>query len=276
MEEKFKLLSIDDDKAFCSIFDLELKSSYPSIETQFAHRANLAFDFLSNNPSSFPDLIVLDLNLPGMTGLEFLEKYLESNFHKLHDTKIVVVSSLASAEEYTFVNNLPVVIGLIEKPISSRKLAQILGTFGIEDITTSLKKKLPANNTKRSIVIVDDNSASNTIIGEYIRSIDENIELNAFNNELEAIHFLNGKVQKNEMPDILLVDVRMPNIDGFEFVELLENAKIITDEKPKVIMYSNFVTLADERKAHKHKSIAEITEKPLSFAEFKKLFERFY
>jgi len=67
------------------------------------------------------DLIILDLNMPEMTGWEFLDKLIESN----HSPKIVILTSSTSdldkdkASEYDFVKDY------IIKPLNKIKISEL-------------------------------------------------------------------------------------------------------------------------------------------------------
>lgn len=67
------------------------------------------------------DLIILDLNMPEMTGWEFLDKLVESN----HSPKIVILTSSTSdldkdkASEYDFVKDY------IIKPLNKIKISEL-------------------------------------------------------------------------------------------------------------------------------------------------------
>ncbi len=75
-------------------------------------------------------------------------------------------------------------------------------------------------------VIIDDEPLAVKVIENHIAQIKE-LEITAvFNNAIESMEFL-----RDNMPDLLFLDVNMPIIDGFSFLDSL-------DEKPMVIITS--------------------------------------
>jgi CheY-like chemotaxis protein len=77
------------------------------------------------NLQEIPDLIVLDINLPAITGFGFLKE-----FRKLPDPvkqkcKIVVLSSSDKDEDITHMEIDPLVIRYFIKPLSEEALRQI-------------------------------------------------------------------------------------------------------------------------------------------------------
>ena len=80
------------------------------------------------------------------------------------------------------------------------------------------------------VVIVDDEAPSRALLREYLAALDD-VELVAeCTNGFEAVKRI-GDLE----PDLVLLDVQMPKLDGFEVLELLE-------PRPAVV----FVTAYDE------------------------------
>src|SRR4051812_24029504 len=73
---------------------------------------------------------------------------------------------------------------------------------------------LPA--IKNSVLIIDDQSTGLAILEQVVRGVDPNIEVESFENPLDAIRWAAGKVA-----DLVLVDYQMPQMDGIEFVRRL-------------------------------------------------------
>ncbi len=82
-------LVVDDHPLFCDALELTLKSigSFTGVET--ADRLEAALALLDERPD--PDLIVLDLNLPDVSGLDGLVRIKT----RAKDTPVIVVSSMA-------------------------------------------------------------------------------------------------------------------------------------------------------------------------------------
>jgi CheY-like chemotaxis protein len=68
-----KVLIVEDNKiALMGI--KKVLSEYPNIEITTAENGLVALEFLALNPSELPHLILLDLNMPIMNGIEFLQE----------------------------------------------------------------------------------------------------------------------------------------------------------------------------------------------------------
>ncbi len=65
---------------------------------------------------------------------------------------------------------------------------------------------------KKLILIVDDNPDNITILGTLLTK--NEYEVGATSNGYKALKFI-----KNRLPDLILLDIMMPGMDGFEVCE---------------------------------------------------------
>ena len=84
-------LLVDDDADDAGIFCEAMAETHPEIECNWATDGKDALNKLNNNLISKPDLIVMDINMPGMNGWECLTKLKADNAYK--DIPVVVYST---------------------------------------------------------------------------------------------------------------------------------------------------------------------------------------
>lgn len=90
---------------------------------------------------------------------------------------------------------------------------------------------------KNTTLVIDDQSASRAILEQVVRGIDANVQVEAFESPIEALHWATVRVA-----DLVLVDYQMPEMDGIEFVRRL---RLLTEyQHVPVVM----VTVNDDRK----------------------------
>lgn len=80
----------------------------------------------------------------------------------------------------------------------------------------------------------------------------------------DALDFLSATPEEECTPDLIFLDINMPAMDGWEFLE--EYEKLTPDQKARVIvvMLTTSYNPEDEVKARNHTMIAEFRNKPLT------------
>lgn len=118
------------------------------------------------------------------------------------------------------------------------------------------------------VLIIDDDRIIRKITSQIIRigklSLSDPI---LFINGLEALNFLKESKQSEY---IIFLDINMPVMDGWTFLENLEKEKLT---KGKVIyLITSSVNEEDYRKAYANENIQNIITKPLTVQKIKDLF----
>jgi len=96
MENKFKfIMLIDDDEPTNFLSKLVIKRSNSCEKVENYICAEEALSFLQNNhlEPELPDLILLDINMPGTNGWEFLEEYKKIKFSKNNTPPICMITT---------------------------------------------------------------------------------------------------------------------------------------------------------------------------------------
>jgi DNA-binding response OmpR family regulator len=112
----------------------------------------------------------------------------------------------------------------------------------------------------RKILIIDDDPISNHLVERTLKECFQHIEVTQITDGLVGIHYIEDLIhEKKDLPDFVFLDLLMPTIDGFDFLEQLRNVKI---DLPVFILTANLknniVIKLDNYK------IIDIIEKPLT------------
>lgn len=113
------------------------------------------------------------------------------------------------------------------------------------------------------VMLIDDNSLDNFINKKLL-------ELNGFTDETEIFESAEKALEKlkssvaDELPDVIFLDIMMPRMDGFQFLEAFENLPTLTQQHCKVIMLSTSESFRDLNRANKNKFVKKFLNKPLT------------
>jgi len=140
-----------------------------------------------------PHAITLDVMMPGMDGWEVLSK-LKADPH----LSSVPVIMLTIVEDKEMGYSLGASDYLL-KPINRDQLAKVL-------------QKYRPQKPSCTVLLVEDNNATREMMARMLKKINWTV-IEAINGE-DALHCLETSAQ----PDLVLLDLMMPKMDGFEFV----------------------------------------------------------
>jgi CheY-like chemotaxis protein len=92
---------------------------------QALHNLN---QYCSSPTLSCPVLILLDVNMPGMNGIEFLEEYQHLPLTTQHAIVIVMLTTSLHPHDVQRVEKLGMVASFISKPLTSEKVQTLVRT----------------------------------------------------------------------------------------------------------------------------------------------------
>jgi CheY-like chemotaxis protein len=118
-----------------------------------------------------------------------------------------------------------------------------------------VKKKL------NCILLVDDNYADNFFHQLIIKKMDIAKDTPIVNDGVEALEFLN---KKNQVPDLIFLDINMPRMNGWEFLEAYKSLDTEQKTKTVIIMLTTSENPSDKEKANKIDEVTEFKVKPLT------------
>jgi len=119
------ILVVDDDDDYNFIIEEIFQDTELDCNLVFKLWAQDALDYLEVNEVNFPDLILLDINMPIMDGWEFLDVYTSRNYHTTHQTIIEMHSSSIYQEDKDKAKTYAKVKEYVDKPISIKDIYRI-------------------------------------------------------------------------------------------------------------------------------------------------------
>jgi len=97
-----------------------------------------------------------------------------------------------------------------------------------------------------SILLVDDNNATNYIHEKILVKANFVKEIKSFQMGQLALDYLSN--ENNTLPDIIFVDINMPTMDAWEFIEVYKSIKRIPKDKIKIFLLTTSLIPQDEHK----------------------------
>jgi len=125
--------------------------------------------------------------------------------------------------------------------------------FAAQDISDLAKLK---------VLIVDDSMSSRTLLAEILSNI--HVEAKQAQGGIEALEVLKLAITEQQPFDVVLMDWRMPGLDGFDSIRLIN--QVISDNLPQFILISSFDKSAAITQSQKT-PVADILEKPVKAAQ---------
>ncbi len=117
---------------------------------------------------------------------------------------------------------------------------------------------------KSVVYIIDDNMVSEFATKMVLQQSSIACDIFSFDNaEIGLENFVDSIQKGKNIPDVILLDLNMPGMDGWDFLAQL---KTITYPKNKIAIYvlSTFTSAKTREKARSHELVAGLFERPLS------------
>ncbi len=105
---------------------------------------------------------------------------------------------------------------------------------------------------KYDILLVDDDDVYLFIAKHIFKKLSENLNVESFTDGEQALNFFKDCVKYNHnTPDVLLLDINMPYLDGWGFLEEYEKLRPNLNEKINVYLVTSSDQECDRERAKK-------------------------
>lgn len=123
-----------------------------------------------------------------------------------------------------------------------------------------------------NLLVIDDDDINIFIINKIVEKTGYNVNMVSKANGLLAIEHLQATIDQETSPDLILIDINMPVLNGWEFLEAYEGLNI--SKNIDMYMLSSSVYENDIEKAKTYAKVKGFISKPLSIERLIELFKQ--
>lgn len=205
--EQVRILIVDDHPSTATTLARALTQLGPTVDIVSATNG---LEALEKVRSKGVDILITDMIMPEMTGLELIEKLQNHPGGRPTHTYLVTAYDVPGLK--VTAQRLKVDEVLI-KPVRPERIYQIVSR-NMEDMKQATHPRNEPGKEKRKfkILVADDRPDNVTLLVRYLEY--EGYDQVTAQDGVETL----AKVQ-DEMPDLVLLDINMPNKDGFTVLE---------------------------------------------------------
>ena len=110
-------------------------------------------------------------------------------------------------------------------------------------------------------LLIDDNPIDLLVNEKVVLSIKPDANITKANSAQQALEFL--QQPEGEAPDIILLDIKMPFMDGFEFIQELKVLNLQSLKNCRIFLVSSSLDPDDQSRAENNPLVYDFLEKPL-------------
>ena len=166
---------------------------------------------------SKPKLILLDVYMSGRDGWSILREV--KSDPELKDIPVVMVTQLS---EERFAKSLGA-DGYFTKPIDRKRF--------VEEISRILGEASPSEQ----VLVIDDDENTRTLLSRILA--EEGWQSIVANDGIDGLEKINELGEKGQKPSLIVLDIDMPRMDGFEFLEVYSR-DIPAERRSPVLIFS--------------------------------------
>jgi CheY-like chemotaxis protein len=224
------ILIVEDNPVNVKLFRVLLEKA--GFEVRTAGDADEALAVLSNFT---PRLILMDVQLPGIDGLE-LTRRLKANAHYRHIPIVALTAYAMKADQERAAD--AGCAGHIAKPIETRTFVDSVRGY----LSAKPVERVEGQVDRKLILVADDDHTQRRLLEIHLTEL--GFEVITAKDGAEAIEQMHTR-----RPDLVATDILMPRLDGFRLTQFIRGEAALA-AIPVVLMTSGVIRPDDEQMAH--------------------------
>ena len=111
--------------------------------------------------------------------------------------------------------------------------------------------------------VIDDDEIFVFVLRKLLQKCDHFDEIVNISNGLDAIEILNNQYSRNgQLPDLIFLDLNMPVLDGWQFLDEIE--KLPFKDQLKIHVISSSIDAREIEKAKEYSTVKSFVSKPVT------------
>ena len=130
-------------------------------------------------------------------------------------------------------------------------------------------------DAKHIVCLIDDDNIYQYTARVILESTGLAKEIHSFYNGSEAISYFRDEknLQPEILPDVIFVDINMPVMNGWEFLEEYQKLYAMLPKPIVVYVVSSSVDSSDMQKSRSYKAVSDYLVKPVNRSKYQELME---
>ena len=93
----------------------------------------------------------------------------------------------------------------------------------------------------KKVLVIDDDEVTCFLHSAVLESMEVSEEIHCIHDIEEALEYVQACIKSKLYPDLILLDVKMPGLDGFELLNILKTLSVDEKNKLNVVILSTFI-----------------------------------
>lgn len=119
------------------------------------------------------------------------------------------------------------------------------------------------------VLIIDDDPIHNMVSSKLIEKAQFAHKTDKVLSGKLALQYLERTIEENTLPDLIFLDINMPLMDGWEFLDRFKDMKKNLGKEVYILMLTSSISPDDIERSQHHPMVFDFVTKPLSLEKLK-------